>query len=421
MFTMSKTFLLFCISFVSSLILYAAGPDFEGGFAYPSLEGPTITIAQDTIPPIQDRTGDFINNQSTNPFDLKDPAVIEKNVEYDVETGQYIITEKLGDDYFRAPTYMSFQEYLDYQAEEQEKNYFNKLAGVNTNDDNISGRIDPISKLSSEIENNLVNRLFGGTDVTIQPQGNIDITFGGFFQNNENPTLDQRRRRNGGFDFDMDIQMNVEGQIGEKLKLSTNYNTQATFDFENQLNLGYASDAFSEDDILKNIEAGNVSLPLKGSLIQGSQNLFGLRTDLQFGYLKLSLLAAQQKSQRDNIELQGGAQVREFEVFADEYDENRHFFVSHFNLNTFEDALRNIPQVNSLFRLNQVEVWITNDRNALDAQDNTREIIAIADMGESQVLQAIPAPNGLAATDLSGRRGLPTNNANLLELSLIHI
>ncbi|MFK7980439.1 MAG: hypothetical protein AB8G86_10685, partial [Saprospiraceae bacterium] len=169
---MSKTFLLFSIFFVSSFYLFATGPDF-GTTTSIQVEAPSIVLLQDTIPPIQDRTEDFITSPSTNPFDLKDPAVIEKNVEYDVETGQYIITEKLGDDYFRAPTYMSFQEYMDYRAKEQEQKYFNNLAGVNTNDDNISGKIDPISKLKSEIENNLVNRLFGGTEVCIKPQGNI--------------------------------------------------------------------------------------------------------------------------------------------------------------------------------------------------------------------------------------------------------
>jgi len=417
MFTMSKTFLLFSTFFVSSFFLFATGPDFDSDYNSFSIKEQTVAIVQDTIPPIQDRTGDFINDKPANPFDLKDPAVIEKNVEYDVETGQYIITEKLGDDYFRAPTYMSFQEYMDYRAKEQEQKYFNNLAGVNTGDNGISGKVDPINKLKSEIENNLVNRLFGGTEVSIQPQGNIDITFGGFFTDNGIVNLDRQRRRQGGFDFDMDIQMNVEGKIGEKLNLSTNYNTQATFDFENQLNLGYASDAFSEDDIIKNIEAGNVSLPLPGTLIQGSQNLFGLRTDLQFGYLKLSLLAAQQKSQRDNIQLEGGAQVREFEVFADEYDENRNFFLSHYNQQTFEEALRNLPQINSLFRVSKIQVWITNDRNAVDATDNIREIVAIADLGESERTQSIPAiapPN----RDVFGR-SLPANNSNFLEKELL--
>ena len=175
-------------------------------------------------------------------------------------------------------------------AKQQEQSYFSGLAGVNTGDDNISGRIDPIAKLASEIENSLVDRLFGGTTVDIRPQGNIDLTFGIDYQKTENLNLSEFQRRQQArpqFNFDMDIQMNVEGKIGDKLNLNTSYNTGATFDFENQLNLGYSSDAFSEDDIIKNIEAGNVSLPLNGTLIQGSQNLFGLRTDLQFALFKI--------------------------------------------------------------------------------------------------------------------------------------
>ncbi len=406
---MSKTALL-CITSMFSFFVAFGAYTVPNGFNIPDPFGEQTTqVTTDTIPLI-DRTGDFINNPAKNPFDLKDPAVIEQKVEYDVETGQYIITEKIGEDYFRAPTYMSFQEYVDYQAKQQEKDYFNSLAGVSTNDDNISGKIDPIAKLQSEIENTLIDRLFGGTEVDIRPQGNIDITFGWDYQNVQNPILTRRQQRQGGFDFDMDIQMNVEGKIGEKLNLSTNYNTQATFDFENQLNLGYSTDAFSEDEIIKNIEAGNVSLPLRGQLIQGSQNLFGLRTDLKFGYLSLSLLASQQKSQRENIRLEGGSQVQKFEVFADEYDENRHFFLSHSFRDNFESALRNLPQVNSLYKITRIQVWITNDRNATE---QVREIVPLTDLGESERTWSITAPGSPVNKDIFGN-GLPANSSNEL-------
>ena len=406
---MSKTALLSIVWMLSFFVAFGAYT-VPTGFNIPDPFGEQTTqITTDTIPLI-DRTGDFINDPARNPFDLKDPAVIEQKVEFDVETGQYIITEKIGEDYFRAPTYMSFQEYMDYQAKQQEKDYFNSLAGVSTNEDNISGKIDPIAKLQSEIENTLIDRLFGGTDVDIRPQGNIDITFGWDFQNVQNPILTRRQQRQGGFDFDMDIQMNVEGKIGEKLNLSTNYNTQATFDFENQLNLGYSTDAFSEDEIIKNIEAGNVSLPLRGQLIQGSQNLFGLRTDLKFGYLSLSLLASQQKSQRENIRLEGGSQVQKFEVFADEYDENRHFFLSHSFRDNFESALRNLPQVNSLYKITRIQVWITNDRNATE---QVREIVPLTDLGESERTISVTPPGSPVNRDIFGN-GLPANNSNEL-------
>ncbi|HHM20726.1 MAG TPA: hypothetical protein ENJ20_01775, partial [Bacteroidetes bacterium] len=175
---------------------------------------------QDTIP-LQDRTGNFLHDTSQNPFDLHDPAVVEQTVEYDPETGNYIITEKIGNDYFRPPTYMTFDEYLEYRARQQEQNYFQLLSGA-SGERGSTGRLDPLAKV--DIGDQMIERLFGGTEVDIRPQGNIDLTFGVEFNNTLNPTLPERAQRQGGFDFDMAIQMNVDGKIGEKLKLNTNYN-----------------------------------------------------------------------------------------------------------------------------------------------------------------------------------------------------
>ena len=232
-----------------SLAMYGGNTNMEDPYA-----SQHIIADQDTIPPITDRYGDFITDPSNNPFDLDDPSIIDRNVEYDPLTGLYNITERIGEEYYRMPSYMTFEEYLDWKAKQQEQNYFNKLSGASTGSDGGSGRVDPIAKF--DIKNSLLDRLFCGTQVDIRPQGNIDLTFGVDFQRVDNPILTERQRRQGGFDFDMNIQMNVTGQIGEKLKLATNYNTQATFDFENQMKLEYASESCNEDEIIKSIEAG---------------------------------------------------------------------------------------------------------------------------------------------------------------------
>ena len=370
-----------------------------------------VAAPLDTIP-LQERFGNSVFDENNNPFDLNDPSEITKEVEYDVETGQYIVTEKIGEEYYRMPTYMTFDEYMDYKAKEQEQDYFNQLSGLSNGGLSGDDLLDPIKKL--DIEENLLDRLFGGTDVSIDPQGNIDLTFGFDRQKIENPLLTERQRRTGGFDFDMAIQMSVDGKIGEKLKLGTNYNTQATFDFENQMKLAYDSHEFSEDEIIKTIEAGNVSLPLRTNLIQGSTSLFGIKVGTQFGRLWLTAIASQQKSRREQLQIQGGSQIQEFEAFADEYDENRHFFLSFFNRNNYEPALANLPQINSLFQVTRMEVWITNDRNVTEG---VREIVAFADIGEGEAdrmtssnIQVRPA----ARRDLCGENVLPDNDANEL-------
>ncbi len=370
----------------------------------------------DTIP-LQDRQGDFLTDPNPNPFNLQDPELIEKKVEYDPETNTYIITETIGGEFYRMPTYMTFEEYLDWRAKQQEQEYFQELAGLQGSED-IS-KLDPIAKV--DIQKNLVDRLFGDNTVSIRPQGNIDLTFGLDYQNVQNPALIERQRKITTFDFDMGIQMNVEGSIGKKLRLSTNYNSQATFNFDNVMKLDYNTDLFGEDDIIKNIEVGNVSLPLRGSLIQGAQSLLGIKTELQFGHLWLTAVASQQKSERKQITIQGGSEYRDFQLRIDEYDENRHFFLSHYNRNVFEKSLENMPQIKGLFRIQKIQVWITNDRGSFE---NVRDVVALTDLGEPNGANmtntqnpAIQPPLNPKYLDISGQYGLPDNAANpLLEL-----
>lgn len=375
---------------------------------------------RDTFPPLKERFDDFLNNDDVNAIDLKDPKAVEQQVEYDPETNMYIITEKIGDEFYRAPTYMTFEEYLKWRDEKQQREYFDRLQGVaSSGDRSKSGIADPIAKF--DIKTSLVDRLFGGTEVDIRPQGNINLTFGFDYQKIQNPILTLRQQRTGNFDFDMDINMSAAGKIGQKLDINFNYNTQATFDFDNQMKIKYDTKTFGEDEILQNIEAGNVSMPLRSNLIKGAQNLFGIKTEMKFGHLRWTFLLAQQRSRQQSLNLQGGSQVQTFEKPIDEYDENRHFFLSHWNRNEFEPAMRCMPVPMSLFNITRMEVWITNDKLVTE---NVRDVVALMDMGEpSPYLDGKTLPNGTTlpdyrllvppAQDINGR-GLPDNNNNRL-------
>jgi cell surface protein SprA len=336
-----------------------------------------VIVEQDTIKP---RYGNFIEDPSRNPFDLEDPDIIEQNVDFDPVTGMYIISEKIGEEYYRMPTYMTMQEFLEWKSKQQESRYFNQLAGIKTEKGQQLGKIDPASYVN--VKKDIIERLFGGNEITIKPQGSIDLTFGGDYQKNLNPALTLDQQVNAGFDFDMDIQMNVEGGIGDKLKLDFNYNPKASFDFDNQIKLKYDSEDFNEDAILKKIEAGNVSLPLRGSLIQGSQSLFGIKTELQFGHLRLTAIASQQRSRQKGLSIENGAVEQVTEIRPDEYDENRHFFLSHFNRAAYEGALEELPNVRSPFRITRMEVYVTNDRNETH---ELRNICAISYLGEGNI------------------------------------
>lgn len=367
-----------------------------------------VNMPADTTP-FRERFGDFLQFQNRNPIDLEDPNVIKKEVTYDPETNQYILTEKMGDENYRPPTYMTFDEYMEWNKKEQESQYFSDLSSDRGNR-SISGIIDPLSKF--DVKDNLVDRLFGGTKVDIRPQGEIGLTFGWNYSRREDPGLTLRQQRNSIFDFDMDINMSVQGKIGEKLNLNFNYNSAPSFDFDNQMKIQYDPTNFSEDDIIQNIEAGDVTMPLNSTLIPGAQSLFGLRLDTKWGNLNLSTVIAQQKSDNKSLTVQGGAQFQEYEVFADDYEENRHFFISHYNRSTFEESLENLPVINNVFTLERVQVFITGER--INQSETLVDIVAFSDLGEPERLtNSDIRPNPMAPLDFMNRP-LPDNSSNEL-------
>ncbi|HPQ20416.1 MAG TPA: cell surface protein SprA [Saprospiraceae bacterium] len=358
----------------------------SGGY---NLENPysneSIT-QQDTIPTRPIGFGNNFGNNN-NPFDIE-PTSVTKEVSYDPTSNSYIITEKIGEEYYKTPTYMTFNEYMEWSAKEREKEYFNNLAGIYDPKKSNFDLDDPMNKV--DIQKNLVDRLFGGSEINIQPQGNVDISLGANYNRFDGSNFINYNSPWRVPDIDMKIRMSVDGAIGKKMKLNFNYDTQATFDFDQKIKLSFDSEQFSEDDIIKKIEAGNVDLPLKSNLIQGSQSLFGLKTELQFGRLRLTALASQQRSEQNSIKIENGASLQEFELRPEDYDENRHFFVSRFNREQYEKNLQFLPYVPSPFKITRMEVWVSEDRP--DNRQQTRMVVALADLGTGR-MQDLENPN----------------------------
>ena len=341
--------------------------------------------------PIQDRRGDAVSNFRRSTFDFKNPSNLKDSVVYDAKTHRYIIYEKIGNKYYRTPSSYSFDEYWTLRGRQSEIDYFKKRA--NTTSILNRGKIKP--KLS--IYDNLFNRLFGNGKINITPQGNVDITAGYQGQNIQNPTLPERARKNGGFDFDMQAQLNVNADIGGKLKFPISYNTQANFGQDNQLKLDYTG---LDDEIIKRFELGNVSFPSRSTLIPGAQQLFGVKTQLQFGKLFVTTVLANQKSQRQSTNLQGGSSSQLFEVKADEYEENRHFLVAQYFKRNYNKVMQNLPAVTAPIQILRMEVWVTNKSGITT---DTRDVVGLANLGE----------------DNNPNPGIPTNSSNPIYSAII--
>lgn len=309
-------------------------------------------------------------SQDQSPLYLKDPSNIITSIQYDPVSGNYILVTRVGGIDYRRPISMTAEEFKQYEAEKSLRDYWMERS----RNDGILGGNELVPDL--QLGGQFVDKIFGSNTISIVPQGSAELTFGINTTKVENPTLPVNLRKTTSFDFDEKIQMNVTGTVGEKLKMDVNYNTEATFDFENQMRLEYSGD---EDEIIKKIEAGNVSMPISNTLITGGQNLFGVKAQLQFGKLSVTSIFSQQKGETSVVEMENGAQKNEFEISVDKYEANRHFFLSKYFYDHYDQSLRNLPVINSGVSINKVEVWVTNKSS--NFQDS-RNLVAYVDLGE---------------------------------------
>lgn len=385
------------------LLLIAALCACSGTYARNRQAAPQTQQPDTLIYPIRDSRVDGVTGANTHGFDLKRPANITDSIIYDPKTKQYYIVEKVGKTYYRKPIALTQAEFLDLMAKKQEREYFQKRSKL------LSGLNYGLQRPKLNFTNNLVNRLFGsGPDgipkIEIKPQGEVNIITGYQGQRIQNPTLPERAQKNGGFDFDMNYRFNMNASIGERLKFPISQNSLANLDWENQLKLDYAGDA---DGIIKLFQAGNISFPTRTTLIPGANQIFGIKTQLQFGKLFTTFVIADLKSQRSSVALQGGAAAQRFEVKADEYEENRHFLVAQFFRNNYKSALSTMPFVNSPVQVRRVEVWVTN-RNGTTTE--TRDIVGLMDLAEPNPFR--PYPGGVGGL-------YPRNEANGLYSQVI--
>ncbi len=322
---------------------------------------------------------------------LTNPSVITTHYEYDPESGHYVMTRQVGDMVIGSPVYISFDDYLQYDLDSRLLDYWNEKASPQPFE-RREGLVPEIY-----IGSEFFDRIFGGSTIDIRPSGSAELIFGVMSNYREDPALDEQRRRTTNFDFQQKIQLAVEADIGTKVNLGANYNTESTFDFENRMKLEYRG---TEDEIVQLIEAGDVTLPLTGSLIRGTQGLFGIKTQLRFGNTMVTSVFSQQKTETSTIEVAGGAQLTEFEIRADEYEENRHYYLAQYFRDNYDEALSTLPTVMSNINITRIEVWVTNVGAA--TEDN-RNIVAFSDLGEhqphSQLIEGGPSP-------------APNNNAN---------
>lgn len=333
-------------------------------------------VTQYPVRPTIPNDYEYLVEQDNYAADLKNPSNITTEAEYDYETGCYIIRTKLGEKEIATPFMLSADEYNNLVLRQSMQEYYRQK-----NADLAQEKKDPFNFLDMSFGLGPLEKVFGPGGVQLKTQGSVQLTMGMKINKTDNPAISASARRSSYFDFDEKIQATINASVGNKMKFNMNYNTDATFEFDSQnLKLQYEGE---EDEIIKSIEAGNVSMTTGSSLIKGSTALFGVKTTMQFGKLTATALVAQQNSESQTVNTKGGAQTTEFSINADEYDANRHFFLGQFFYDNYDTFCATLPLVNSGINITRIEVWVTNKRQNYD---ESRNIVAFMDIGENQRL-----------------------------------
>ncbi|NRB84238.1 MAG: cell surface protein SprA [Winogradskyella sp.] len=338
-------------------------------------------------------------------LNMPNPNSIVSKYTYDPILDRYIYTEKIGDFNINYPLILTPAEFQKLVLQEKLKDYYKRMADAAAGQK--EGAEEDQKNLLPEfyVNSGLFETIFGGNTISVIPSGYAEVDLGVLFSRQDNPAFSPRNRTNFTFDFDQRIGLSLLGKVGTRLQVTANYDTEATFDFQQLIKLEYTP---TEDDIVRKIEVGNVNMPLNSSLITGAQSLFGVKTELQFGKTRVTAVFSEQQSQSRSVVAQGGGTLEEFEFFARDYDENRHYFLSHYFRDNYDKALLQYPFIdNQGLQITRVEVWVTNRNNQTD---NVRNVVAFQDLGESEAenIGLQPLPPGF----VNNPGALPDNENN---------
>ena len=349
------------------------GPPAPSG--YPKFIGDSIPLTLPIGTTVPQTYGDLMRDQMA--YDLTTPDNIRTVAEFDPKTGFYTVRTMLGNVDIATPFLLTAQQYNDWQLRRSMQRYYRDRNMALVTDKEKQ----PFNIFDMNFALGPLEKVFGPGGVALKTQGSIQIKTGIKTNKTDNPSLSLSARRKTYFDFDQKIQATIGASVGDRLKFNMTYNTDATFDFDSKnLKLGYEG---KEDDIVKSIEAGNVSMTTGSSLIRGSTALFGVKTKLQFGKLTATALASQQNSESKTVNTKGGAQTTQFSVNADQYDQNRHFFLAHFFRDNYDRFASRLPYVSSGVKITRIEVWVTNKSGKFE---QARNFVGFMDLGENSHL-----------------------------------
>ncbi len=293
--------------------------------------------------------------------------------------GGFTVIRKVGAQRSGAPSAMSFQEYADLHKKNAiEENWLQLIYESRQREERQRGLLD-FSLTIPGGRQSAFTTIFGKPEVNLRVNGVAQMNVGASVQRSEDPSLPPDQQTRVDPTFDQSLQLNIQGNIGDKLTIQTDWDTERTFDYQNRLNIVYQG---YDDEIIKTIEMGNVSMNTGNSLIRGSGALFGIKSVAEIGSFRFTSVVSQQDGESSVETIRGGSQERVIQLRPADYSDDRHFFLDFFTRQQFETTMANPQQLSQTLQIADVEVWLL--RENIQAEEGSRQAVAIAGLGVNE-------------------------------------
>ena len=181
----------------------------------------------------------------------------------------------------------------------------------------------------SEAALKLINQDIIGTNVSLNLKGDISINGEIVFEDKDLVVLNSSQNKTWDIDLEQTQRFDIEGKIGDKLSLNAQQDSEADFNWENDLTIKWEG---TKNDILKSAEAGNISLSLPSTQFVSvgsgkSEGLFGVKSIHQLGPLEIQSVISREQVKKSAKTFSGG-QTSEFSYINDyNFIKDRYFFI----------------------------------------------------------------------------------------------
>ncbi|MEO5989973.1 MAG: hypothetical protein ABIU54_06050, partial [Candidatus Eisenbacteria bacterium] len=168
----------------------------------------------------------------------------------------------------------------------------------------------------------------GGPALNVSGSESIRLSGTSNWTNQQTGLLGQRKSLFPSLDMQQDLDIRLEGQLSDRIKVNLLQNSANQIPLANRIAINYRGD---EDDLIQALDLGNTSLSLPGtqyvSYSGKNEGLFGVKVAARYGALDLTALASKQEGRSERSSYSGGASSQKIRISDFDYIKGQYFLL----------------------------------------------------------------------------------------------